>query len=97
MLLSNAGPWYEPWGPVNGPDELSTLAEELLTLARTADSFAAIERISRETDPERAATLFGQLGKIYYSKEKNVSAAVAIRRAGIQFCLCYTGTRRSGR
>ena len=64
--------------------------DELLALARAVDLFAAIERISLEPDPEHAAALFGQLAKRLYSKEKSVSEAVATRRAGIQFCLCYT-------
>lgn len=62
--------------------------DELLALARGVDLFAAIERISNGPDPEHAAALFAQLAKRLYSIEKNVSAAVATRRAGIQFCLC---------
>jgi hypothetical protein len=64
--------------------------DELLDLARTVDLFAAIERISSDPDPEHAATVFGLLARHFYSTEKSVSRAVATRRAGIQFCLCYT-------
>jgi len=63
---------------------------ELLALTRAVDLFAAIEQISLQPDPEHAAALFGQLAKRLHSIEKSVSEAVAIRRAGIQFCLCYT-------
>jgi hypothetical protein len=64
--------------------------DELLVLFRTVDSFAAIEQISLQPDPERAATLFGQLAKRLYATEKDVAGSVAVRHAGIQFCLYTT-------
>jgi hypothetical protein len=68
-----------------GVDEI----DELLALARTVDLFAAIERVSLDPDPEHAAALFGKLARRLHA-DKNVSGAVATRRAGIQFCLSYT-------
>jgi len=64
--------------------------DELLALVRDGTSFAAIERIVLEPDPEHAAAAFAKLAQHFYSVEKKLSASVAIRRAGIQFCLCYT-------
>jgi hypothetical protein len=63
--------------------------DELLALARDVDLFAVIERISADPDLEHAAAAFGKLAKRLYSAEKSVSGAVAIGRAGIQFCLCF--------
>jgi len=64
--------------------------DELLTLAREVDLFAAIERLSAEPDPEAAAKAFGELAKCFY-REKSLGRVVAVARAGIQFFLGYAG------
>jgi hypothetical protein len=63
---------------------------ELLALVRDVNSFAAIERICLDPDPEHAAGSFAKLARHFYAVEKNVAASVAMRRAGIQLCLCHT-------
>lgn len=65
--------------------------EELFVLAREVDSFAAFEKLIADPDPERAALLFGKLSRCYYTQGKDVARALAVARAGIVFCLGYTG------
>lgn len=65
--------------------------EELFILAREVDSFAAFEKLVADPDPERAALLFGKLSRCFYAQSKDVPRALAVARAGIAFCLGYTG------
>ena len=63
--------------------------DALLALADEADLFLIVEQISRDPDPEAAAAQFAQLARRLYGQPKHLSAAIAIARAGIQYCLCH--------
>lgn len=71
--------------------DLTHYVDQLFELARDVDLFAAIERLQAEAEPERAAQLFGQLAKRLYTREKKVARSSAVARAGIQYCLSYSG------
>ena len=61
--------------------------ERLAALLEGQELFAAIEGVCSDPDPEHAAVLFAKLSRHFYPKD--LSASVAVARAGIQFCLCY--------
>jgi hypothetical protein len=71
--------------------DVSGYAEELFEVARDVDLFAAIDRLYAEADPDRAAQVFGQLAKRLYTQDKRVARSSAVARAGIQYCLYYSG------
>ena len=59
----------------------------LLDVIERGDLFEVIEQIQIQLEPEAAATAFIELAKSLYHQKKSVSEAVAIARAGIQYCL----------
>ena len=71
-------------------DNDAELVDELLALLAEGDSFVVVERLHAELDAQRAPSLFGQLARRLHA-QKNLAQSVAIRRAGIQYCLCHPG------
>lgn len=63
----------------------SAYVEELQALSKKVDSFAAIERLCAEPDCELAANTFIEWANRLYA-EKDIAGAVAVGRAGIQYC-----------
>jgi hypothetical protein len=68
----------------------AALVDELLALIAAGDSFVVVEKLYLEPDAERAANVFVELARRLYA-QKSLARSVAIRRAGIQFCLCHPG------
>ena len=61
--------------------------EEITNWLRTADSYAAIEALSRQPDPRETAKSFADAAAHFYWKGKDLAASVALGRAGAQYAL----------
>ena len=66
------------------------LVDELLVLTAANDSFVVVEKLYSEPEPQRAASAFAELARRLYL-QRRLAQSVAIRRAGIQYCLCHPG------
>jgi hypothetical protein len=61
--------------------------EDIIARLRDEDSFFAIEAVCRGPDALASAKLFSEAANHFYWKEKDLSAAITLGRAGAQFAL----------